>query len=209
MAGTNVTSLISSTIAALEATTKHYNTVKDDKGLREAFHEAGRGLLLVREALQGANTQLDGRNLAGDPQSAIRSLQACNTKAKLSESIFKDVAQAPETSRFQRYKAAVQRHGQGRTVEVLTTGMMKDVCDLAENDAIKAAMEDHVKGLREAIDKLSKMEPSVPNEGSGNSFSNFGGEQFNAPGGTQNITKGEGKGPQLPGANFYSTVSFA
>ena len=105
MTGANVTSLISSTIAILKATTKDYNIVNDDKDLREAFHGAGRGLLLVEEALQTAETQLDGRGLAGDPRSAMSSLEACNTKAKLSESIFKDVAQAPETARF----APIQR----------------------------------------------------------------------------------------------------
>ena len=207
MTGVNVNSLISSAIAILEATTKEYNIINDDKGLREAFHEAGRGLLLVQEALRTAETQLDIHGLAGDPQSAMSSLEACNAKAKLSESIFKDVAQAPESSRFERYKAAVQQQGKEKTAEVLTLGMMKDVCDLAENDKIKATMRDQVKGLRNAIDKLSKMEPSVPNEGSGNMFNSYGdSRQFNAPGGTQNNNTGSGN--QFTGASFSGPVNF-
>ncbi|RYP32080.1 hypothetical protein DL768_011151 [Monosporascus sp. mg162] len=207
MADANVNSLISDTIAVLETTTKHYNTVKDDKGLREAFHEAGRGVLLIERALQTTQGQLGGRNLAGDPRSTICSLEACNIKAKLSESIFKEVAQAPEASRFERYKAAVQQQGKGKTAEVLTLGMMKDVCDLAENDTIKAAMEHQVAGLRDAIDKLSKMEPSVPNEGSGNTFiSNHDSRQYNAPGGTQHNNTGDGN--QFPGASFSAPLYF-
>ncbi|KAM4066693.1 hypothetical protein HRG_000752 [Hirsutella rhossiliensis] len=82
-----------------------------------------------------------------------------NTKAKMSENIFKAVPQAPQpqTSRFEGYKAAARQEGQGRTVEVLVVGMMEDVCALAEipeNGAITPGMEDQVKGLHDAIDKL-------------------------------------------------------
>jgi hypothetical protein len=207
MADAKVTSLVSSTIDTLEATTKHYSIVKDDKSLREAFHEAGRGLLLVRQALQATNSHLHERNLAGDPQNAVNSLEACNTKAKLSESIFKAVAQAPEISRFEHYKEVLEQLGKENTVEVLTIGMMRDVCNLAENDAIKAAMKDEAEGLRGAMVKLAKMRPSVPNERSGDTYSNYGsGPQYNAPGSTQNITTGHGN--QFPGATFSGSVSF-
>jgi hypothetical protein len=207
MAVADITSLICSTIAVLRATTKHYTTVKDDKGLPEVFYEAGRGLIFVQESLQAVSTQLDRHNLAGDPQSAMSLLESCKTKAQLSESIFKDVAQAPEILRPKRYKAAVRHQGQGNTVEVLTTGMMNDVCDLAENDAIKAVMEGQVKALREAIDKLFKMEVSVPNEGPANAFNQYGsGKQYNSVGGPQNNS--DGSGPQFPGASFSAPVYF-
>jgi len=203
----NVTSLISSTIDILKASTENYQIVKDDKGLREAFHGAGRALHIVEEALHTAKTQLNGRSLAGNPQSSMTSLEACNTKAKLSESIFKNVAQAPETARFESYKEAVQQQGNGKTVEALALGMMKDACDLAENDAIKAEMEHYVNRLRDAIDKLSKMEPSVPNESSGHNFYAYDdSRQFNALGGTQNNNTGSGN--QFPGASFSGAVSF-
>ncbi|KAK4206118.1 hypothetical protein QBC37DRAFT_301447 [Rhypophila decipiens] len=193
----------SGTIAILKATTKHYNIVSNEKSLRGAFHEAGRGLLLVEEALQAAETLLDGRGL----QSVMNSLESCNTKAKLSESIFRDVAEAPERARFERYKAAVRRDGKGNTVEALVEGMMEDVCDLAKESAIEAAMETHVKALRDAIDKLSGMEPSVPTEGSGDMYSNSGsGTQFNAPRGTQNNNTGSGH--QFTGPSFSGPVTF-
>lgn len=200
-----VTDLISTTITTLEAATDHYNVVKDDKGLREAFHEAGRGLLLVRQALQTGKTQLGGRNAAGDPQSALDSLKACNANAELSKSIFNAVAQAPETSRFEGYKEAVRQEGKRRTIEVLMMGMMTDVCALAENCAIRAEMEGQVNRLRGAIEKLSKMEASVPNERSGDSFTHFGsGDQLNALGGTVNKSTGDGK--HFAGATFSGPV---
>ncbi|KAH7218867.1 hypothetical protein DER44DRAFT_804896 [Fusarium oxysporum] len=202
-----VTDLICSTIKTLKEATPHYSVVKDDKDLREAFHAAGRGLLLVEQALQTAKTQLGGRNLAGDPRSAVNSLKECSTNAELSKNIFNAVAQAPETSRFEHYKEAVKQEGKGKTVEVLVIGMMNDVCVLAENGAIRAGMEEQVNALRGAIEKLSKIEASVPKEGSGNIYNHYGsGDQNNAPDGTQNITKGNG--PQFPGGNFHAPLHF-
>ncbi|KAH7115566.1 hypothetical protein EDB81DRAFT_819857 [Dactylonectria macrodidyma] len=86
--------------------------------------------------------------------------------------------------------------------------MMNGVCALAENGAIKTEMEDQVKGLRDAIEKLSKMEPSVPKEGSdGDTFTNFGsGDMLNAPGGI--VNKSTGSGNHFPGATFSGSVTF-
>ncbi|KAH7176286.1 hypothetical protein EDB81DRAFT_34521 [Dactylonectria macrodidyma] len=205
---TTVAGLISSTITTLEVAAHHYNVVKDDKGLREAFHEAGRGLLLVGQGLQTTKAQLGGRNVAGDLQSAMDSLKECNTNAELSKSIFKAVAQVPETSRFNSYKEAVRQEGKGRTVEALMMGMMNHVCALAENATIRAGMEDQVNGLRGAIEKLANMEDSVPNEGSGHTFTHFGsGDMLNAPGGT--VNKSAGSGNHFPGATFSGSVSFS
>ena len=84
--------------------------------------------------------------------------------------------------------------------------MMNDVCDLVKESAIEAVIKDQVKGLRDTMGKLSKMEPSVPNEQSGDTFSNYGSNQYNTPEGTQNINTGNGK--QFPGANFHAPVTF-
>ena len=197
-----VTALISSTITTLEEVIHHHNDVKDDNGLPEAFHEAGRGLLLVNQALQAAQ-----RNSAKEPQSAMSPVWACNTKANSSASIFKAVAKAPETWRFKVYEAAVRQEGNGQTVEVLVVGMMNDVCALAENGAIRAGMEDQVNALRGAIEKLSKMEASVLNEGLGDTFTHYGsGDMLNAPGGT--VNKSTGSGNHFPGATFSGSVTF-
>jgi hypothetical protein len=204
---TTVIALISSTIITLDAATDYYNTVKDDKVLCEPFHESGRGLLLVGKALQIAKTQLGGRDLAGDPRSTMDSLKECNANAELSKNIFNAVAESPETSRLDRYKEVVRQEGKGRPVEVLIMGMMNYVCALAENGAIRAGMEDQVNALRGAVEKLSKMEASVPDERSGNTFTHFGsGDMLNAPGGT--VNKSTGNGNHFPGATFSASVQF-
>lgn len=199
MAGT-VTNLISSTISdtitTLDNARRHYSVVKDDTRLRPAFHEAGQELVLVKQALRIAHTQLAGLSVARDRERTMNSLKACNAKAKRFERMLRMVAEATETSRFECYKAAVGQERERRTVEVLLVGMMQDVCVLVEIDAIKVA-----------IDKLSKMEPSVPREGLGHIVSHYGsGDMLHAPGGTVNKTSGNGN--QFPGATFSAPVTF-
>jgi hypothetical protein len=134
-------------------------------------------------------------------------LEACNLKAKLSAAIFMDVAQAHGNERFEDYKLAVRRKGEGNTAEVLVLGMMNDVCDMVNNSTMKAVVEDQLKALREAIRRLSEMEPSTPSTQSGYIFNSYGsGPQFNASGGTQNNNTGSGN--QFPGASFSGTVHF-
>ncbi|KAH7305577.1 hypothetical protein B0I35DRAFT_113397 [Stachybotrys elegans] len=206
MASTDVISLISGIIKNLEATAEAYTIVNNDKTLPEAFHEAGRGLPIVGEALKTAETGLQKRDQAEDAQNAISILGVSNERSKLSRGIFKDVSEAQETSRFECYKAAVQSRGE--LVEMLVVEMMKDTYALAKDSAIEATMEPHIMALGDAIDKLSKMESSVPNGQSGNTFSHWGsGDQFNAIGrGTQNINKGSGH--QFTGVTFSGSVTF-
>ncbi|EWZ86334.1 hypothetical protein NW765_001377 [Fusarium oxysporum] len=135
------------------------------------------------------------------------SLKECNANAELSKDIFNAVAQAPETSRLECYKEAVRQEGKGRMVEALMMGMMNYVCVLAENDTIRAGLEDQVNILRGAIEQLSNMEPSVPNKGSGNTFTHFGyGDMLNVAGGT--VNKSTGSGNHFPGATFSGPVTF-
>lgn len=195
--------LVLSMITTLDAAVDHYKVVEDDKGLREAFHGSGRGLLLIRTALQQVRTQLGRRERTGDFQRTLISLRECSTKGEASERIFKAVAQAPATSRLEEYKVAVRQEGKGRLVEELLVGMMAGVCAVVEDFAI----DDQVKVLRDAIEKLSQMEPSVPREGSGDIFTNYGsGDMLNAPYGK--VNKSSGTGPQFPGATFSGSVSF-
>ncbi|KXH63432.1 hypothetical protein CSAL01_04546 [Colletotrichum salicis] len=194
----SVADLILSTITTLEGGLGYYNVVKDDSGLREAFHEAGRGLLLVSHPLQAAQ-----RTSVRDPQSAMVSLKKCNSNGELVKSIFNAVAQAPETSRFEAYKEAVRQEGKGRTVEDLVVAMMQDVYALAENFAI----QDKVKGLHEAIEKLLNMEPSLPKGSGGDIYTHYGsGDMYNTFGGT--VNRSAGTGNHFPGANFAGSVSF-
>jgi len=187
--------------AVLQTATRHYHAVKDDQGLPEAFHEAGRGLTLVVSTLQSVQL-FGGRALARDVS------RDCNPNATTAMSMFQNVAQAPQTSRLEQYTAAVRQQGEGSRVEDLVMSMMRGLlCNLASHSAIKGEMESQVRALEVAMGKLKAMGPSVPSERSANMFSNYGpGSQFNAPGGTQNNNTGGGK--MFSGNSFPGDVTF-
>lgn len=196
--------LISTTTDVVQATAGDYSRVKDDKALQHAFHESGRDLLLVKEALRTARNQIQSRGLAGESQVFMRSLKACNEKALVSRNLFESVARSPEIKRLECYKAAVRQAGQGNTVEALVEGMMKDVCELAKSCTFDAAMVKQVRALRDAINRLSTIGPSV--EASRNSFNNYGqGPQYNNPEGTQN--NNTGSGTMIEGSVFNAPVT--
>ena len=203
-----VSSLVSSTISALERARKDYDVIKNDGSLRRTFHEAGRGLELVESGLQRVKTNLESKTTSTDLHSTAKSLEACNAKAKRSETIYKSVAQEQQISRHERYSSVAQQQGQATTVEALSIGMMKDVCDLAASNAAKGLMEDELRKLHDAINDLGRMEPSVSAERERVVISNWGsGQQFNnSGGGTQSNNLGSGH--QFTGATFSGTVHF-
>ncbi|KAK5993795.1 hypothetical protein PT974_07232 [Cladobotryum mycophilum] len=206
MTATKASDPISGTIAVVQAAISHYDIVKDDTKLGETFHEAGRGLILIEDALRTTGAQL--RALTEIPQATTTSLESCNAGATLSEVVFKEVSQAPADTRLHSYTAFVERKGRANLVETLVVGMMDDIRVLAKDCAIEAEMQEQLTMLRGTIDKLTNMEPSVPIKQASHSFSNFGpGSQYNAIGGTQNNVTGNGK--QFIGSNFNAAVTFS
>ncbi|KAG8168446.1 hypothetical protein KVR01_001195 [Diaporthe batatas] len=198
-----VEGLVSSTIKSLDKGIRYHEHVKEDNNLREAFHEAGRGLALVRNTFLAIQS-----NSARDSKKAMGQLKVCKTNADIAVGIFGTVfSQAAGTPRSKIYEQAVKQVGNGQPVEELVAKMMEDVRTLTDNFPIQHEVKELVKGLEEAIKKLSEMEPSVTKEQYGNKFTQSGsGDQFNAPNGTQNISKGNGH--QFPGATFTGNLNF-
>lgn len=204
--GADLAGVLSNTIATLETATRHHKTIHNDESLPEVVHKAAHGLSRVIELLQLIGTQL-GQRGPRSPQDALASSESCNKKAQVFEETFKEVSQAPETLRLQYYRAAVRRRGRESMVEVLASGMMDDVCSLAGDGALNEETKSQAEGLRALIEELAAMEPSVPDDRAGYTFANHGpGNQFNAPGGTQNNNMGSGN--QFPGATFSGAVHF-
>ncbi|CAF3500189.1 unnamed protein product [Fusarium graminearum] len=195
---TAVEPYIRRTVTALRSAASEHDAVKEDTTLQEAFHEAGRTLPLIQKALEESPAELQGVT-----QKTLESLRECHVKAEICKAIFLAVADAQPEKRQEAYKEAVQKRSKGRTVEELVIGIATDVCGLGEILVIQK----HVEGLRGAIDRLSKMEPSLPKAKTDGVFNSYGsGDQLNAPGGT--VNKSTGSGNQFPGANFSGSVYF-
>ena len=50
----------------------------------------------------------------------------------------------------------IQQCDQITTVEQLSIGMMRDVCDLVDSEVVKGSMEGELKRLYDTIDELKK-----------------------------------------------------
>ncbi|KAM0415786.1 hypothetical protein ACHAPT_013247 [Fusarium lateritium] len=186
------------TASTIGSAALQYDVVKGDTTLREAFHEAGRSLQLVQQALQESQSELPGAT-----QKALDLIRKCNEKAEISKSLFLAVADASAGARQEAYAEAVQKRSNGETVEALAIGIATDVCELAETLAIQS----HIDELRAAIDRLNNAESSLPKAKPDGVFNHYGaGNQYNAPGGVQNISKGAGN--HFPGATFSNPVYF-
>ncbi|KAH7175989.1 hypothetical protein EDB81DRAFT_771653 [Dactylonectria macrodidyma] len=194
MSGAEVIGLISGITAIIETITKVYSSLKDANNL-PAFREVLERLPLVRDTLRTAGEHVGGNADEHSCQSIKKILEKCRDKAERLETILKEVAPSEDTPRFERYRMAVRRLGKGNQVEVLTKEMMEAVRLLVENHVVKAATEAQVAQLLKAIEDLSAMEPSVPDEDSSVTYNHYGqgGQNILAGSGSQYNNTGEGK----------------
>ncbi|KAI0551311.1 hypothetical protein F4679DRAFT_539971 [Xylaria curta] len=153
-----------------------YIDVRDDKVLGETFHEASQALPLLLPALQ---KPFRGHESWTD---------ALSRTASVTKTVYDTITKAPDAKRLDTYKMAVRQVSDGKTVEVLVIGMMEHIYDAAKNDP---SMKDQIRQLRDAMDKLSQMESSIPKE-SHRFVARDNAHQFNALGGDQNNNLGPG-----------------
>lgn len=203
MSGFEIVGLITTTIEIIDAIIVIYDGLKDAKALPEAFREVMGRLPLVETTLRIVEKSI--RDDVGEEAQAMRTvLEQCKAKAENLKEIFKAVA-PPEDSeaRFlQKYRSIVKRLGKGNKVEVLGKGMMEDVQALAGNRAVKAATQDQISELQVAIEELSGLSPSLPDDGAVTqnhygSGHNVAGDNYN---GNHNVYQGTGGGPVYFGA---------
>jgi hypothetical protein len=186
MSGAEIIGLISGIITILDTVTKLYNNFKDATDLPPAFREVAQKLPLIQDILQTAERHLDDSNPDDESCQAITHIvELCKDKAQRLVAIFQEVSPQPDSSRLERYIRAVKTLGKANRVESLMKGILEDVQLLAENRAIQGATEAQVGKLVEAIQELSSMPPSVPDEGFPHTY-------YNSGSGPQNINRGDG-----------------
>lgn len=191
MVANKVENLLADTLASLGGTAELCCTLDDADDLPPVFGRAGQWIGLVQQILRSAQDQLRAATADTDEDDLVDALKASKKAAKRLESIFKDVAPAGETPRQDRYQAAVRRQGKDR-VEVVLLELLKGTNELVEDELIEATAE-QTKALCDAVEDLSAMEPSVPEDGRAGFFYSGSGDQINNTGsGHLNINKGRG-----------------
>lgn len=208
MSGIEVLGLISSIITVIDTVVQLYNAIKDTPHLPRAFREVVERLPLVRNTLRAAEERIRNYNTDRETCEAIKpTVEKCKEKVEHLESILQQMAPQRGASSLHRYRLAVRRLGKESQVEELMKGILEDVQLVAGNRAIQAASEAQVAELLQAINELSEVPSSISECNPSHTFTNYGtGNQFNAPGGTQN--NNTGSGIQFPGSSFTAPVYF-
>lgn len=185
-----VISAMASIIGVVEATKQVYDAAKDKSGLPAQFRDVASKLPLVHDILKTASDHVRKSDLDIIPDPFASTIKACEIKARQLQAIFnKVVPQADENGLIRYYKAA-RAIGKGGRVETLMRGVLEDLQLLSINHTMKVVTEDQVKELKEAIEAVSKLEPSIPDEefeDTGRTFNNYGSGPMNNPIGGKNF----------------------
>ncbi|OAQ60148.1 ankyrin repeat domain-containing protein [Pochonia chlamydosporia 170] len=175
-----------------------FNSIKDLGGLPEVFQEVGNCLLIVRNALQAAETQAHNVEADKEAEALEDSLRSCKEKAEQLLEIVKCIKENKAKSPKAAYQERVVQLGKASRVETLLDNILKDLQVLAAHRAFKAALETQAEALdegRKKLEQVAREKPSVPDsmfeEPSGTTNINYGRDQItNTVRGTQNNVKG-------------------
>lgn len=183
--------LLSNSLAFLERTAALCGTIDDADNLPSVFSEVHQSVTLVWDILQGALEQLKAGTVGTDDDELVKTLKSTKNQARLLESIFKIVAPVAETPRLDRYNGRVQNEGKDR-VEVVLFRLLEYTNELVDEEVIEAT-SDQAQALHDAVEHLSAMEPSVPEDKKAGFVHSGSGDMINnTDSGTQNINKGPG-----------------
>ncbi|CAI7601620.1 unnamed protein product [Penicillium manginii] len=166
MSGIEVVGLISAVVGILTAITDVYDGLKDAANLPEAIRKVAERLPLVRSILESVEKHIASHPDEQACQAMETVVKKCKINAERLQEIFNAVAPSEPPSKRDRYRAIVRGWGKGQMVEVLAKEMLDDVRLLAEKHAVGAASETQIEQLQKAIEEISKLSPSLPNEGS-------------------------------------------
>lgn len=183
MSGFEVFGAVVGTISIVGFLIKNYADLKD-ADLPRGFREVAERLALIQDTLQSIEEWVKQSEGEESLQGIRAIVEKCKDKADLLEKIFKDMIPADGVPRFERYRAAVQRLSKGSHIEELTKGMMEDLRLLAENRAFGGATEAQVAKVLQAIEDMSAMEPSVPDEDVSPHYVHYGSGSLNVHSGT-------------------------
>ncbi|KAF9869242.1 hypothetical protein CkaCkLH20_13287 [Colletotrichum karsti] len=165
-------SITASTLAVIQSLIAAFEAIRHIKGLPKAFNNVGESLPLVKETLELAQEVLCEEN----PDDAVKretakTLQDCQKKAKVINSIFKNIEEgrkkekdAKDWSFFSRfYREKVLPMGKAHKVEKLMEQVLAKLKILGINQIFRARadFQSQVEKLSSAIRALSEVEPSL------------------------------------------------
>ncbi|KAF5671248.1 ankyrin repeat-containing protein [Fusarium heterosporum] len=208
MSGIEVVGLITATITIVETINKVFNGLKDAEGLPKAFQEVSGRLPLVQTVLEAVEEQVRADDNGAATQAMAEIVTRCKIRAEDLEKIFKAVMSSEGTSRFEKYRRVIRQLGKEKKVEILAKELLEDVHLLAERHVFQAATQHQVSQLQEAIEELSQVGSSLPDEDGFNlthygSGDNIAGNKYTG----NNQYHGSGQAFFAPIQNYYQVYT--
>lgn len=190
MSGVEIVGLISAAIEGVKICREIYKTIKDTKDLPEAFHEVNKQLPLAQNTLEAAQQAAQeaattgNSNLAKEAESMRATISACSKKVEELKKIFRKARDLREDGHpFRKgYRAVVEKMGgTNHRVEELMRGILDSVLSLGANQVFRLATRDQVDKIKQALDALDAVEPSIEENkhATGNSFTHMGSGNIN------------------------------
>jgi N-terminal domain on NACHT_NTPase and P-loop NTPases len=189
-----VIGLLSSLAGLVESTVKAYKAIKDFRKLPQVIQEAAKDLDLVEVTLNAAISS-HGTRVDNATWTFIKAqVEKCDIKISSMKDIFEKLGKSENNKMKAMYTSLMFNLGKQQRVEELMKGIMNDVQALASNRIFSTATQSQVEELKVAIQKLMKMEPSVPdhvfqvsgdyNQNISNNINTVHGNQYNTAGDT-------------------------
>ncbi|KAJ6019784.1 hypothetical protein N7499_003119 [Penicillium canescens] len=190
----------SSVISIIDATLDYYLHMKDKKDLPEAFHSVARVLSTVRDILGAFREQINRPPGIGIAKSQSAIITFDNEAIWLRE-MFHIVARSGEEPCAEYLKAALTV-SKGVPVESMMKKILEGVQLLVDDHLVDMASDKQTKALAKALEEISTIPPSIPED----IYSQNGNHNsrciFNAVGGTNYYNFGGGNHVIL-GKNAY------
>ncbi|WPH00629.1 Hypothetical protein R9X50_00345900 [Acrodontium crateriforme] len=196
-----VIGLISSIITIIDTTRQVYDAATNAEGLHEAFHLVSQKLPLVLDILidcrriseqkqdqfKQETDVIRKRELEKSAEAVRPVVEQCKQSAKELQEIFGKVFTGDGANWFERYrKAASAVFGKKGRVEDLMSDMLDSLQLLQAKQIFRDAVSQHSSELVEAIQELSEVASSLPEEDGRYKHSGSGPMNVNASTGTQN-----------------------
>jgi hypothetical protein len=175
-----VVGLIGAIITIIETSKKLYKASHDAKGLHEAFRGVAENMRLVVDILrdcQIAQQRVDNAykttsnateksEIEKSSEAVKVIMQGCKERAEALGEIFEKVLPGDNADWLERYKKAARslKPGREKKVEDLMTGILEQLQLLHASRFFKSELEERAVDIKAAIDKLSELGPSLPDD---------------------------------------------
>ncbi|KAF5656935.1 Pfs NACHT ankyrin domain-containing protein [Fusarium circinatum] len=159
-----ISNLISTVMWIIESILDAYQLFSNDETVPEAFCRVVESLALVQGILRATRERIRTDSYEEVYQMIETVVRRCKVKAEHLNAIFHAFATTEGIFMLERYRAVARRLGKGNEVEVLAMELLQDMRFLVENRAVQATTQASDAQIDEAIEYLSRVPPSMPDE---------------------------------------------